>query len=284
MMPDDVGTTHSQLRVIHVVWGAGFAGIERFVCDLARVQASAQQMDVRVLACGAPPDDPSLLRYAAPGVTAVGGGLSSGFDIWSGRLRAIARELASADLIHMHGFTPIVALIAWRMGRPAVFTAHGSLGLDQSRLSTASLKQAAKGLYLRRATSAVACVSEWIGEAARQRYKLDQNRVHVVLDGVDFERIRAQRPRNDILLAEGIEPSAWVVAVTARLVGKKRIDRLLDAAARMRPGAREWALLVAGSGPEENGLRERATALGIGGNVRFLGSESGTSSEPPIWL
>jgi glycosyltransferase involved in cell wall biosynthesis len=259
------------LSVIHVVWGAGFGGIERFVSDLARVQAESPRLNVGVLVCGTTYDDSSLARYAAPGVTIHAGGLRSGFDFRRSPLKAVTKTLSAADVIHMHGFTPPVALAVRRAKRPVVFTEHGLLSLGKRWPSLGAVKQSAKGLFLRRQAATVAGVSEWVTEAAGQKYGIPKDQLRLVPDGVGFESIRVERHREEVLLDQGIDPSVWVMVVTARFVQFKRIDRLLEAAALLGGGGREWALLLVGSGPLEDALRQRSASLGIGRNVRFLG-------------
>ena len=259
------------LRVAHMVWGAGIGGIERFVTDLARVQASVLGMQVSVLACGAQAADHSLARYVSPGVAVYAGGLRSGVDQRLRRLIAMGDELPKVDVIHLHGYNPVMGLLTRRAGLPVVFTEHGMLGLDCRPVSRESLKQVAKARYLRHGVSVIACVSEWVAAAAQPRYGIDGSRIRVVPDGVDFARIRAERERHEVLLAEAVDPSACVVVVAARLAEVKAIDRLFGAAAQLRVGGREWVLLVVGGGPLEEHLRERAMALGIRANVRFLG-------------
>jgi len=259
------------LRVAHMVWGAGFGGIERFVSDLARAQASLLGAQVSVLACGAQSGDPSLERYVSPGVAVYAGGLRGGVDSRIHRLAAMADELPKADVIHLHGYNPVMALLTRRARLPVVFTEHGMLGLDCRAVSCESLKQVAKGLFLRHRVTVIACVSEWVARAAQLRYRIDGSRIRVVPDGVDFESIRVAGTREEVLRGEAVDSGAFVVAVTARLVDFKRIDRLIDACALMGGDGRPWSLLVAGDGPLGESLRERTKALGIADNVRFLG-------------
>jgi glycosyltransferase involved in cell wall biosynthesis len=275
-------------RIVHVVWGAGFGGIERFVSDLARAQAAetprdpavaqpaAAPMEVGVMVCGAEPADDSLARYESPDVVVHAGGLRSGFDVRPARLRVVAEELCKYDIVHLHGFMPGASLAVDRARRPVVFTEHGLLGLGRRWPSRAAVKQSAKGVFLRHRVHTVACVSQWVAQEAERKYRLDECRVREVPDGVDFARISAARSRDEFLRSEGVDPTAWVMVVTARLVQFKRIDRLLEAAARMNSAGRDWVLLLAGSGPLEGELRERATTLGIAHRVRFLGYRDDT--------
>jgi glycosyltransferase involved in cell wall biosynthesis len=148
-------------RIVHVVWGAGFGGIERFVSDLARAQAAetprdpavaqpaAAPMEVGVMVCGAEPADDSLARYESPDVVVHAGGLRSGFDVRPARLRVVAEELCKYDIVHLHGFMPGASLAVDRARRPVVFTEHGLLGLGRRWPSRAAVKQSAKGVFLR---------------------------------------------------------------------------------------------------------------------------------------
>jgi glycosyltransferase involved in cell wall biosynthesis len=66
----------------------------------------------------------------------------------------------------------------------------------------------------------------------------------------------------------GIAPDAPVVGAVARLATQKRLDRLLDAVARLPADVR---CILAGEGPCKAALREQAAALGIADRVYFLG-------------
>lgn len=65
----------------------------------------------------------------------------------------------------------------------------------------------------------------------------------------------------------GLDPAAVVVGVVARLVPEKRVDRFIEAVARV-PGC---VALVAGDGPERAELERQARHLGEIDRIRFLG-------------
>lgn len=81
-------------------------------------------------------------------------------------------------------------------------------------------------------------------------------------------------PDRDLVRAElGLEPTADVLAVVARLEERKGHRYLLDALARLRrSGHPRTTLLVAGDGPLKEALAKEAARLGLGSAVRFLGS------------
>jgi glycosyltransferase involved in cell wall biosynthesis len=71
-----------------------------------------------------------------------------------------------------------------------------------------------------------------------------------------------------VRMSLGIPPQAPVVGSVARLVAQKRLDRLLDAVARL---PRDVHCILAGEGPLRGTLERQAAALGLAGRVHFLG-------------
>lgn len=259
------------MRIAHVLWRGGIGGIERFVADLVTAQAALPEVQVGVVFAGEQHGAPGLEACDAPDVAVFAGGMRSTFDVVGPRFAAVVRRLSEADIVHLHGFTPSLALAALLSGRAVVFSEHGMLGHDDKMGTRGWLKQIAKGIYLRRRVVVVACVSAWVRAAAQARYRLDPVRVCEVRNGVRLEAIRARRSRVETLAAEGIDPDAFVIVVTARLVAFKRVERLVTAVGMLPPAGRPWKLLIAGDGPLREGLRGLSARTGVGENVRFLG-------------
>jgi glycosyltransferase involved in cell wall biosynthesis len=68
----------------------------------------------------------------------------------------------------------------------------------------------------------------------------------------------------------GVGASSRVLATVAHLRPEKRLDRLIDAVARLSAGL-DAHLLIVGDGPERGRLLEHAAAARIGDRVHFLG-------------
>lgn len=94
----------------------------------------------------------------------------------------------------------------------------------------------------------------------------------VIPSGVDFAPIDAARTqRRATRAALGIAPDAPVIGCVARLVPIKDHATLLAAFQRVAAAVPRAVLLLVGDGPLRGDLEARATALGIGDRVRFLG-------------
>ncbi|NQZ99134.1 MAG: glycosyltransferase [Myxococcales bacterium] len=118
---------------------------------------------------------------------------------------------------------------------------------------------------LRRADRAVGCC-EGVSNAMIEYLRLEPARVATLRNVVDLEFIgRASRDRLPIERQIG----RFIVVHAGRFHAQKNQAMLLEAFSRLR--GRNAELWMLGEGPDENALRERAAALGLGEQVRWLG-------------
>ena len=117
------------------------------------------------------------------------------------------------------------------------------------------------------AADLVTCVSESVATWARSRSRFPE-RVHVVPNGVDVERVRStRRPIT----------SATATPFTIGFVGTLKpwhgVATLMDALALLeRSAPAEYRLLLVGDGPEALPLRRRAEAAGVAHLVEQVGA------------
>ena len=104
---------------------------------------------------------------------------------------------------------------------------------------------------------------------------IDPSTVRIINNGVDTDLFR---PADDVTRARireelGIGEGRFAVTIVAALRPEKNHGMFLEAASilRERHGAR-FVFLIAGSGGQEEPLREIASDLDLGDSVRFLGS------------
>jgi len=95
---------------------------------------------------------------------------------------------------------------------------------------------------------------------------IDAARLGLLVGGVDADRFRPDP-------AHPLRPDGPVLGTAGRLKPIKGFDVALEAAARLRALGLRPRLVVAGSGPEEQRLRERGAELGLGEALEFLGDQ-----------
>jgi GalNAc-alpha-(1->4)-GalNAc-alpha-(1->3)-diNAcBac-PP-undecaprenol alpha-1,4-N-acetyl-D-galactosaminyltransferase len=123
---------------------------------------------------------------------------------------------------------------------------------------------------------AVVSQTDSVTDYLRQRLGSRSNRVRLEtipsairspdMDGATLDGARRQsRPRRLLMVG--------------RLSKEKRVDRMLDAWARVGAVRSEWRLRLVGDGPERGTLESQARALGIESQVEFAGWSSDVWSE-----
>ena len=168
------------------------------------------------------------------------------------------------EILHAHLFhANIVARLA-RLFVPVPIVISTVHSLAESNRRTGTFR--ARDL-LYRLSDSLSNATVFVSTAAANRHlqarAVTAARTHVIPNGVDTDRFRPdpeRRARTRISLGLGDE-FVWLAA--GRLMWKKNYPLLLRAMARQSGSV----LLIAGTGPDEAGLRAMAP-----GSVRFLGS------------
>jgi glycosyltransferase involved in cell wall biosynthesis len=104
-------------------------------------------------------------------------------------------------------------------------------------------------------------------------------------NGLELAELRPPAPAETeaARTALGVAPGDFLLVTATRLARWKRIDRAIDALARLRlavPGAR---LIVVGDGEERPSLEGQAAALGLREQVRFVGGVPQSAVQPYLW-
>jgi len=191
------------------------------------------------------------------------------------RLGAERRMRAyQASLVHVamcwtsYGLTHL--WLAARCGLPAVVSVHNSFPYERmSRWHEPLLRQAfngVRGIYA-------------VSESAMQRffqifqtYLPPSVRLSVIPNAVDTERfLPSPAWRAATRTALGIAPDALVVGSVGRLSPQKRPELLIDLHALLSKQFPQLVLVLAGGGPLERQLRERAQRHGLAERVIFAG-------------
>lgn len=220
------------------------------------------------------PMDPKLEAYmVGQGVDRFSCGCQRRLDYGSGLLR-LARYLRRerVDILHTHLFEPsLVGLLAgaWAGTRTRVLTRHYS----DYHTRIAKRWHVRLDRLCTRLAHVVIAVSQHTADHMVSEEGAPREKIHVVLNGIDFERVAPSGPdAAQRIRREFGGTQANLLVVMARLHPEKGHSYLFRALPGLRRRvARPTVLLVAGTGPFEADYRAEVAALGCGDMVRFLG-------------
>ncbi len=258
-------TPEDRIHVLHVIKGLGRGGAERLLeqgerhVDRDRFRLSYVYFLERKGALA------GVLRGLGGEVTLIRARGPLGMALSVGRLARLMRQ-RRIDLIHAH--LPLSAAVARLAGRraglPVVYTEHNL----QERHHPWSRRANRATWRLQRQ---VIAVSSAVEESLRRNVG-DRVPIRVVRNGVPVEElVRDPEAARSFRERLGIDPLAPLVGQIAVFRPEKRLDLWLEAAAELRRRVPDCRFVLVGDGPERRALEARATALSLGGAVRFTG-------------
>lgn len=200
------------------------------------------------------------------------------FEIDHGRDKsfdmAAVREVNSVirswqpDIVHTHS-SFYGKLAAYLCRVPARFYTRHSAFPPSRRLTTFPGKQINGFINGKLATDIVA-----VAQAAMDNLTdtgVDPAKITVIINGVDEVRRTTENEQIELRRTLGIEDSAFVCGISARLEPYKGHRYLLEAAEIVLKSAPDTVFLIIGGGSCEAELKEYARTLGIDGQVIFTG-------------
>lgn len=260
-------TPSPRIRVLHVIDSFDLGGAQTALLHLVRHRDSAR-FDVEVAAMhgrGVYWD-----RFAELGVPVHSLSPRKWLPVYFLKLAALllARRF---DVVHCHLFganilaKPLAALLGAR-----VLINHDQCN-DRARIDSRALFLVDK--ITNRLSSHICAVSRSIRDFLVDHERVPADRVSVVYNGVDIAGFTPGAGARDSAREKlGLPREAFVVAGVGRLHPQKNFALFLDVATEALARSKiTLHFIIAGTGPEEAMLRERAKSLGIADRVTFAG-------------
>jgi glycosyltransferase involved in cell wall biosynthesis len=261
------------LRVLAVIETLSSGGAEHALLGLLGALAGrGHSCQVAVLW---PPYDLAA-DFEATGIAVHRLGLSHRWNVPQGvwRLRDISRRMRP-DVIHAHLFFAGLYVAGTRVfdPRPARMVTFHNLGYDSypARTLWLRVRKRIDRTAMRHGVDRRLAVSRAVAEHYAGHLGLSQ--VSVVPNGLDLKQLAThpRRPREEVRAMYGVRADESVLLLAGTLRKEKGHRFLLQALARIRESGVTPRLLLAGAGPLERGLRAQTAALGLDGQVTFLG-------------
>ena len=192
------------------------------------------------------------------------------------RRKKVEDLLRWADVVQVNTPTPLALWTLWRARRRGVPAAMGfhtqeesmTLHFDRLRpLVSLALRSWYKFLYHR-----PDCLVAPTHFAARLAHGYTQRPIHVVSNGIRLPEQDPDRQRRvDDLRRKLLGEKNFLLVHVSRLSHEKRPEDLLEIMVSLSSLRHDTRLIVAGRGPLQKKLKQRATKLGLADTVCFLG-------------
>ena len=194
---------------------------------------------------------------------------------------AIKADVYEAHTVSGYGF--LKALRKRNLKKPFIQTIHGVLADEYAqsfqgasptlRAKLANLimwqlskieEEAAKNATL------IVTVSKYSSKKILQFYDVDKTKIRIVPNGVDPQRFRPIEGCEKVKRSLGIDKKQCVLFV-GRLIPRKGLPFLIEAAKRIVKERSETAFVIVGNGPLRNHLSAYLEKVNLSGNFVFLG-------------
>ena len=194
-----------------------------------------------------------------------------------------------ADVYESHavsGYGYLKALKKRRIEQPFIQTVHGVLADEHGQLlRTRSLTIRAKIANLimwqlsklemesARNATLVVTVSQYSARKIGQFYGIDKKKIRVVPNGVDTQRFKPSEGCKPLMHEIGLDSKLCVLFV-GRLIPRKGLNYLVEAASLIAKEYSQTKFLIVGNGPQKHQMLSHLEKMNLSRNFVFLGDVS----------
>jgi glycosyltransferase involved in cell wall biosynthesis len=253
-----------RIKVLRVVIGLHLGGVQQGVKNLFR---SLDPERYQPIACALENDGTVGREIAQDGFEVIVLGLKGK----AARPRIIY-ELArlmqrrGIDIVHGSAYHPsLFSRVAGLLARAPILINHEHGIVHHRRTHRAFINH-----WLGRLTQAQIAVSQAVRRQMISWYHLDPKKVEVIYNGVRPEFFQVTALREASRRSLGLSPETRVVGIVARLHLEKGFDTLFGAMEGVK-SSYPLKVLIAGTGPHEEDIRDMAARRGLADKVDFLG-------------
>lgn len=270
----------NKIKILHVCWEGSMGGLSRFVYEVVANQKCDPDLDVSI--CYSKAIGPYYNKVNELGVPVFDLDIESGYQILSGakKLYSIISK-GNYHVVQLHCPSPPLMLgnyIARKKLREKpifIFTDHGFLLSSEAPFSILELKKKLnrKNLvwYFNHIFDHIIVNSHYV-EKRFLKYGVWPDKLKVIYHGIDLDNIKITSNRSEIRKNWGFESSAFIVGTASRLVYYKKVDRLIEAARRLK-NIRGIYFVIIGDGNMAQSLKRLTSNYQLEDKVIFLGEQ-----------
>ncbi len=173
-----------------------------------------------------------------------------------------------AQIIHAHWVLPngfAAAITSKLLGIPFIISLHGS---DIFTASKNFLFRAVAKWTFKQSSYVTACSQELYDRAKQINKNI---KVEVVPWGADPEKFKPIKNRNIVREKYGWSPDELIISTLGRMVHKKGFSQLIDIIPSLTSCQEKFRVIIGGSGPLEDELKDKVANLNLSEIVSFPG-------------
>nr|WP_246293689.1 glycosyltransferase [Desulfobacter latus] len=239
----------------------GQGGAQIYVRNLVSIQKSSRELQPEVVVLFF--KGPLWEKLKAVDIPVHYIGLKNSLDLL-GLLRLLLfLKKNTFDIIHMHAIHPGISGMLYFVNAGSIYMEHGGGLLEKNWKHRIVYKLFYKSY------DAFIAISKEMSRVMEKEQPRIKNKIKVIYNGVDVEKIQSTPPKDLILTNEF--KNKPVVGIIGRLVILKDVSLFLKTAAVISQKRPDVVFVIIGDGPLKKDLEEEAQRLGIRGKTIFTG-------------
>jgi glycosyltransferase involved in cell wall biosynthesis len=194
------------------------------------------------------------------------------------RFHEVTSMIGKFELVHAHDWLTgnVLKYISDGFGTPGILTMHSTeYGRDGNVFHDGFASWIRDTEYAAcNHAKLIISISGFLAEEIQRIYGVHHSKIHVVPNGVAYHHFNGYLEPGPVKARYGIAPLDPTIFAVGRMIAQKGMDLLVEAVPMVLGYFPSAKFIIAGEGPEKDGLVNRANELGVGHAIRFLGSLS----------
>ena len=194
------------------------------------------------------------------------------------RFHEVTSMIGKFELVHAHDWLTgnVLKYISDGFGTPGILTMHSTeYGRDGNVFHDGFASWIRDTEYAAcNHAKMIISISGFLAEEIHRIYGVHHSKIHVVPNGVAYHHFNGYLEPGPVKERYGIAPLDPTILAVGRMIAQKGMDLLVEAVPMVLGYFPSAKFIIAGEGPEKEGLINRANQLGVGHAIRFLGSLS----------
>ena len=244
--------TSDKFRVVHIIGGFRFGGIEKLVYDLVSEQKRSATICPYILVVRSQGEFSHRFKQLKVPITAINPKSNYCFDLT--RIKKILSVFKQSDIIHFHGFHHMLAILALLYGKKILYTEHGNFAFGRKKTIKDRGQHFLRKCFYKWFVDVVACNSKFTKNYLQNSWKLRSNKIKVIYNGSMPEKIN----ENEVSKIREYYGNKFIIGTTSRLAEVKQINRLVHAYIQFALEFEDVILIIVGEGPERDIIEKEA--------------------------